>query len=50
MSRPSRVLQGAILGGVMAVAIHCAVRFAVRYWWRLLALLIIIETMSSCSG
>lgn len=49
MSRPSRVVQGAILGGIIAVAIHCAVRFTVRHWWRLLALLIVIETMSSCS-
>lgn len=50
MSRPSKTMQGAIIGGIVAAIVHVAVRFAFKNWMPLLFILWISGILTSCVG
>jgi CDP-diglyceride synthetase len=50
MSRPSKTVQGAIIGGIVAVVLHLAIRFALRNWMILLFLWFVGGLLTSCGG
>jgi hypothetical protein len=50
MSRRSKTVQSAIIGGIVAVIVHVVVRFALRNWMPLLFLWWISGILTSCVG
>jgi hypothetical protein len=50
MTRRSKVVQGAIIGGIVAVIVHFGVRFVARHWMPLLFLWWVSGILTSCTG
>lgn len=50
MSRPSKTVKGAIIGGVIAVFVHLAIGFAIRNWMFLLFLYVLGSILTSCGS
>jgi CDP-diglyceride synthetase len=48
--RPSKTVQGAIIGGIVAVIVHVAVRFLIRHWMPLLFIWFMSGVLTSCGG